>query len=74
MEKASHVAAEIIAQIALALVAGLFVSIVLAGVTMLLATSAHAAGELSFKTSAGHPVLIQTTAKLKRLITGRGSA
>jgi len=44
---------EIAAQVALAAAIGLFVSIVLAGAAMLLASSAQAAGELQFKTSAG---------------------
>ena len=44
---------EIGAQVVLAVAVGLFVSIVLAGAAMLLASSAQAAGELQFKTSAG---------------------
>lgn len=40
MEKTHHFAAEIAAQVALALVVGLFVSVVLAGATMLLAAAA----------------------------------
>jgi Ca-activated chloride channel homolog len=44
---------EIAAQVVLAAAIGLFVSIVLAGAAMLLASSAQAAGELQFKTSAG---------------------
>ncbi len=43
---------EVAAQIVLAAAIGLFVSVVLAGATMLLAGSAQAAGELTFKTSA----------------------
>lgn len=39
MEKAHHFAAEIVAQVALALVVGVFVSVVLAGATMLLAAA-----------------------------------
>ena len=39
MEKANHFAAEIAAQVALALVVGVFVSVVLAGATMLLAAA-----------------------------------
>src|SRR4249920_1623854 len=44
---------EIAAQVVLAATIGSFVSIVLAGAAMLLASSAQAAGELQFKTSAG---------------------
>jgi len=44
---------EIAAQVVLAAAIGLFVSIVLAGAAMLLASSAQAAGELQFKTGAG---------------------
>ncbi len=39
MEKTQHFAAEIVAQVALALAVGVFVSVVLAGVTMLLAAA-----------------------------------
>jgi hypothetical protein len=39
MEKTNHIAAEIAAQVALALAVGVFVSIVLAGATMLLAAA-----------------------------------
>src|SRR5258706_14284084 len=44
---------EVAAQVVLASAIGFFVSIVLAGATILLASSAQAAGELQFKTSAG---------------------
>lgn len=54
MSKSKVFAVELAAQIVLAAAVGLFVSIVLAGATMLLAGSAQAAGgTLQFKTSAG---------------------
>jgi len=39
MEKAHNIAAELVAQVALALAVGVFVSVVLAGATMLLAAA-----------------------------------
>ena len=53
MIRARFYVVEVAAQLVLAAAIGLFVSIALAGMALLLASSAQAAGELQFKTSAG---------------------